>query len=159
MASTNGSVWAGDVLGGALFGALLGGGSVAILKAMRQRTASAQGVVSRSTHLASDVQLAELISRFEPLAVHSPQCQAWFDELLRSADELVGCHTRPADGGTTRHLGFHANRLSNGAVSAARRLCFAAFEKHADDTGTDMARELPTLEEMLGNHVRNIMLT
>jgi hypothetical protein len=143
-------------LSGAVVGALVGAAWASASHLLAARRAAAERVLDEAPHLQRDLQLSELISRFEPLGSHSADLRAVYTRLVDSCDGLLRCHDPPAARrGSTP---VKANRLAYQAKAAAIELCQRAFAEYRDDLAPEMLREIDNPEGLTNNHLHNIML-
>jgi hypothetical protein len=140
---------------GALLGALGGALVAGALHAMRTRRDCAEDLGVEAPALRADAQLAEMLSRFRPLARHSSELEERYHTMVRTVDELVRLATQSSATGAVQ---FKANRLVYLARDCARGLCQLAFRNHQDPLGPEMLLEMNNFEGLLNNHLHNIML-
>jgi len=137
---------------GALLGAVAGALVAGALHAMRARRDCAEDLGVEAPSLWSDLQLAELLSRFRPLGRHSSELEERYRTLVVTVDELVQLATQSGSGQ------FKANRLVYRARACARTPCQRGFRDYKDPLGPELLLEIDNFEGLLNNHLHNIML-
>lgn len=151
---------------GAAVGAVLSG----VAHLMRERRAAAEdlGVDGVGEHLAREVQLSELLSRFKPLGRHCERSRLGYEALVRACEDLLryaselraSAAARVASPGAPSAgvLQMRANRAAYAAKREATLLCKAVFAQYRDDLAAAMLAEVPQLEALCNNHLHNMMV-
>ena len=141
------------MLHGALVGAVAGSFFAGMSSMMRQRDADANDLGVRVLHLPADPLLMEVISRYKPLAQHSPDMHSTFQGVVVAADEMIRlCH----DSGGANAI--RANRSMALMISLAKKLCRDALSIHKDDSSGELMRDVEMLENLSQQHLHNTML-
>lgn len=149
---------AAQILSGAALGALVGGAGGWAASAMKARKRAAVELSGKAPHLARDMQLAEMVSRFRKLSEHSDETRALFCTLVASTDDMMRLCTVAGDSPHKATAPIKANRLASAAGQAARKLCKVAFDVHRDQNAPLLADDVESLEWMLNGHLHNAML-
>lgn len=147
-----------QIASGAFMGAIAGGLVGAAYHAMQTRKSSAENLGLEANYLHSDMQLAELVSRFRHLGNHSKDLETLYNTLVTSCDGLLKCYVDSSVYKTKGALQFKANRLAYAAKEAATSLCRRAFKEFQDESSHELLREIKNLEGLCNNHLHNIML-
>lgn len=146
------------ITSGAFVG-LLGGGVVGFAMSEMKKKEEEGNNVGNVSNLQADSQLAELVSRFKPLAKHEPEMQTLYDSLVESCDKVLECYLLASESQSRGAIQFKANRHAYAAKQNANKLCKKAFSEYKDQLGPELQNEVSNIEALLNNHLHNMLIT
>ena len=147
-----------DTIKGVIVGGLIGG-ALSFFSSMmkiKEQTANKldENMGFETLWLKADTELCEVVSRYREIAGYGEESFQLYVNVVKNCDQLVELVHN--DSRKTRAI--HANRCFVAAKTSATALCRLAISK-GSDRAHELLRDIDLLNDLLNNHLHNIMVS
>ena len=147
-----------DTIKGVIIGGIIGG-TLSFFSSMmkvKQQTANRldENMGFETNWLKADTELCEVVSRYREITGYGDESVQLYKNVVKNCDQLVEL----VYDDTRKTRAIHANRCFVAAKTSATALCRFAIAK-GSERAQELLRDIDLLNDLLNNHLHNIMVS